>query len=196
MLSFVIWLLCRCWWHGTWMGEVMGELGWYLIRETTKANSNTCCHSPFGWEFISERVIRGGSTDLPGLERWQMTRHCRSSSGFHVAVGNVAPQITVAVGRGQVCGGRAVVWIVAVVLCCGCVVVMVNRVGWEEGGRGYLPLCKHKQKLWTTTSLSFIIWHLPFHCVNVGRRWWHGVATSLLLWWLWGNGCGRQRLLA
>jgi len=188
------------------MGEVMGELGWYLIRETTKANGDMCCHSPFGWEFISERVIRGGSTDLPGLEWWQMTRHCCSSSGFHVAVGDVAPQITVAVGSGQVCGGQwwlfrgcggcAMVWIVAMVSCCGCVVVMVNRVGWEEGGRGYLLLCKHKQKLWTMTSLSFVIWHLPFHHVNVGRCRWHGIATSLLLWWLWGDGCGRQQPLA
>jgi len=190
-------------WH---MGEVMGELGWYLIRETTKANGNMHCHSPFGWEFISERVIRGGSTDLPGLEWWQMTRRRCSSSGFHVAVGDVAPQITVAVGSGQVCGGRwwlfrgcggrAMVWIVAMVSCCGCVVVMVNRVGWEEGGRGYLLLCKHKQKLWMMTSLSFVVWHLPFHHVNVGQRRWHGVATSLLLWWLWGDGCGRQQPLA
>ena len=149
---------------------------------------------------------KGRSTDLPGLEQWQMMRCRHSSSGFHVAIGDVAPQITVVVGHGQVCGGQwwlfrgcgghAVVWIIAVVLCCGCVVVMVNRVGWEEGGRGYLLLCKHKQKLWMTTLLLFIIWHLPFPCVNVGQHWWHGVAMSLLLWWLWGNRCGRQWPLA
>jgi len=34
-----------------------------------------CCLL-FGWEFISEKVKRGGSTDLPGLEQWDIViRH-------------------------------------------------------------------------------------------------------------------------
>ena len=153
MLSFVIWLLRRCWRRGTWMGEVMGELGWYLIRETTKANGNMRCHLPCGWEFISERVIRGGSTDLPGLEWWQMTRHRRSLSGFHVAIGDVAPQITVAVGRGQVCGGCSVVVVV---------------VPWCES----LPWCRVVVVLWSwlTGWVGRKVGGGTYHCVNINKN--------------------------
>jgi hypothetical protein len=36
-------------------------------------------------------------------------RHCHSSSGCHITVGDMAPQIVVVVGCGRVCGGRSVV---------------------------------------------------------------------------------------